>query len=213
MTYYKAFKTDLTCRGYKFEIGKTYTIKGELEMCKNGFHCCSEPLKCLQYYTMPLRLCEVSIGDESMYDNNKRVTSQITIVREIVGEEFNNLLTGMAIVDGCEHWYKEGLRHRDADLPAVTMKDGRQYWYKFGECHRENDMPALIHPDGSEQWYRNGQMHRDGDQPAVIFNGGDLHWYRDNRRHRDENKPAIVCKDGSKFWYRDGVKYSFQFYQ
>ena len=35
---YKVFNSDWTCRGFQYEVGKTYSIKGEPVMCKSGFH-------------------------------------------------------------------------------------------------------------------------------------------------------------------------------
>ncbi len=47
--YYKAFKNDMRCRRFKFEIGKTYE-EADATMCHSGFHFCENPLDCLRYY-------------------------------------------------------------------------------------------------------------------------------------------------------------------
>ena len=39
---YKGFNQDLTCRGFQYEIGKTYEYNGEIELCSSGFHFCAE---------------------------------------------------------------------------------------------------------------------------------------------------------------------------
>ena len=31
-----------------------------------------------------------------------------------------------------KHWYKNGKKHRDNDLPAVECKDGSKHWYNDG---------------------------------------------------------------------------------
>ena len=47
----KGFDADLSCRGFKFEIGKTYETNGKIVACKNGFHAISgHPLEVFNYY-------------------------------------------------------------------------------------------------------------------------------------------------------------------
>ena len=48
MKAYKGFNTDMTCRGFKFEEGKTYE-EPEAKLCKSGFHACENPLDCFNY--------------------------------------------------------------------------------------------------------------------------------------------------------------------
>ena len=47
---FKGFKKDMTCRGFQYEEGKTYTMDDEPECCEKGFHFCEYPLDCLNYY-------------------------------------------------------------------------------------------------------------------------------------------------------------------
>ena len=35
---YKAMNADMTCRGFKYEVGETYRISGNPELCRSGFH-------------------------------------------------------------------------------------------------------------------------------------------------------------------------------
>jgi hypothetical protein len=49
----KGVNTDLQCRGFRFEIGKTYTVTGNIVACENGFHACpveEHPLSVFEYY-------------------------------------------------------------------------------------------------------------------------------------------------------------------
>jgi len=57
-------------------------------------------------------------------------------------------------------WYKNGLHHREKDLPAIIYHDGDMYWYKNGKYHRENDLPAIIYSGGDMEWYINGKYIR-----------------------------------------------------
>lgn len=179
---FKAFNQDLTCLGFQYKVGKTYNIEEgtTLEMCKNGFHGCSIPLDCLQYYNSKTsRFCEVSFGDEYITYEDKTVVSQITIVREIIGDELKRLLTGTVVRDnGDRYWYKNGQLHRDGDQPSKIDANGGQYWYKNGLRHRDGDQPAMVCSNGDQCWYKNGLLHRDGDLPAIVRANGDTCWYR-----------------------------------
>ncbi|WP_420104529.1 DUF7666 domain-containing protein [Bosea sp. (in: a-proteobacteria)] len=49
----KGFESDLSCRGYKFEVGKTFEVSGKIKACSNGFHACpvdEHPLSVFEFY-------------------------------------------------------------------------------------------------------------------------------------------------------------------
>lgn len=57
---YKAFDKDLSCRGFKYEVGKEYEETGDIKACEKGFHACPYPLDVFSYYTPAgSRFCEV----------------------------------------------------------------------------------------------------------------------------------------------------------
>ena len=43
MKAYKAFDKNLQCRGFQYEVGKTYETD-EADICSTGFHACEMPL-------------------------------------------------------------------------------------------------------------------------------------------------------------------------
>ena len=86
---YKAFNKDLTCRGFQYEIGKTYEIDEKPKTCKRGFHFCASISECYEYYPKSddTRICEIeALGDVDTDDNKKYATNKIAILYEILEE-------------------------------------------------------------------------------------------------------------------------------
>ena len=42
MKGYKIFNSDWTCRGFQYEVGKTYEMKEDPICCERGFHFCGK---------------------------------------------------------------------------------------------------------------------------------------------------------------------------
>ncbi|CAH1678214.1 conserved hypothetical protein [Hyphomicrobiales bacterium] len=87
ITSIKGFDSNLRCRGYQFEIGKTYSAEGNIKACENGFHACpveEHPLSVFDYYPPSgARYCEVEQSGESDRDGVKLASASITIKAEI----------------------------------------------------------------------------------------------------------------------------------
>lgn len=84
MKYYKGFDKDLRCRGFQYEIGKTYE-EAKAELCSTGFHACEVPLDVLSYYPpSDSRYAEVEMDDvKKGADDSKVVSKRITVGAEI----------------------------------------------------------------------------------------------------------------------------------
>ena len=87
---YKAFKGDMSCRGFQYEEGKTYEIEAEPKMCKQGFHACLNLKDVFNYYFgkigKDIVVHEVELEDvsnERRYDS-KVVAKKITIGKRIL---------------------------------------------------------------------------------------------------------------------------------
>ena len=104
MIGYKAFDKNLQCRGFQFEVGKTYETgktKEELELCTDTvFHFCRELQKIeseSDYRISKSRVCEVIAEGDVVTNGDKYGTNKLFILREIPREEldkYNNYNSG-----------------------------------------------------------------------------------------------------------------------
>ena len=87
---YKGFNQDLTCRGFQYEIGKTYEYDGDIELCRQGFHFCRKLQNVHDFYNLKQsRICEIEADGKIEDDGIKSVCSRISIVRELSREEID----------------------------------------------------------------------------------------------------------------------------
>lgn len=86
---YKVFNPDWTCRGFQYEVGKTFEHDGNIELCGSGFHFCQKASDCFKYYDFNSnnKVAEVEALDLVETEGNKSVTNKIHIVREIPWQE------------------------------------------------------------------------------------------------------------------------------
>ena len=96
MIGYKAFDENLQCRGFQFEVGKTYETgraKEDLRLCSDTvFHFCRELHRIenvSDYCISKSRVCEVIAEGDVVTDGDKYGTNKLTILREIPREELN----------------------------------------------------------------------------------------------------------------------------
>ena len=87
---YKGFNADLTCRGFRYEVGKEYDHPGPVRVCESGFHACENPMDVLGFYPPcgengnPNRFCEVEqSGEIDKSQSDKKCSSHIRILAEI----------------------------------------------------------------------------------------------------------------------------------
>ena len=96
--YIKGFDKNLCCRGFQFEVGKTYDsgLKDEdVKICEKGaFHFCRSLQSVDEYYSVKEdnRFCEIEVLGVLVEDDNKCCSNKIRIIREITGDELDILL-------------------------------------------------------------------------------------------------------------------------
>ena len=91
MKGYKVFNSDWTCRGYQYEVGKTYEIAESPKCCKVGFHFCEKLADCFNYYLFDPnnKVAEIEAIGEIHFDdtNSKCCTNKIVILKELTWAE------------------------------------------------------------------------------------------------------------------------------
>ena len=107
---YKGFNSDLTCRGFQYEVGKEYTHDGEVKACDKGFHACANPFDVLKYYEdfTVMRYCTVEQSGEIDKEQDKIASSKIKIKAEI----------------GWAGLFNAGIEYLKKNIEPSKMKDG-----------------------------------------------------------------------------------------
>ena len=91
MEGYKVFEPDWTCRGFQYEVGKTFEEDVTPSCCNRGFHFCKELKDCFNYYSFNpdnkvAKVIALGEIDEEL-DDSKCCTNKIQIVEEISWED------------------------------------------------------------------------------------------------------------------------------
>ena len=91
---YKGFDKDFKCRGFQYEVGKTYEMDGNIACCNRGFHACESPIEVFDHYDMlTSRFAEVEqSGEIDKEDNSTKIcSSRIKIKAELKLADIINL--------------------------------------------------------------------------------------------------------------------------
>ena len=88
---YKAFNTDMTCRGFQYKEGEAYELDNEPILCVRGFHACLSLADIFNYYQGELGKDVVvheveldGVSDERQPYDSKVVARKITIGKRIL---------------------------------------------------------------------------------------------------------------------------------
>ena len=88
---FKGFDKNMQCRGFQYEIGKTYEHKGAVAACESGFHSCKNPMDVFAYYPpIESRFAVVeAVGTIARHkDDSKIASAEIHIKAELTLPEF-----------------------------------------------------------------------------------------------------------------------------
>ena len=89
MTGYKVFNSDWTCRGFQYEVGKTYETEEEPICCRRGFHFCDKLVNCFNYYNFDSnnKVAIVEILGDVDISGDKSCTNKLHILKELTWYE------------------------------------------------------------------------------------------------------------------------------
>ena len=124
---YKAFDKDLSCRGFKYKVGKEYEETGDIKACEKGFHACPYPLDVFGYYAPAgSRFCEVEqSGKIDDSESDKVCSSKIRIGAEL---DIRGLVKAAVsyVKERCTNEYnaEPGKPAMTGDRGAATAGDG-----------------------------------------------------------------------------------------
>ena len=85
---YKGMDSGMQCRGMQYEVGKEFSVDGDIKCCGNGLHACEQPLDVFGYYApgTGARYFRVEqSGDMARDGSDSKVASRKMRVEEEIG--------------------------------------------------------------------------------------------------------------------------------
>ena len=176
MKGFKVFNSDWTCRGFQFEVGKTFTEDVTPVCCDRGFHFCTKAADCFRYYSFDPdnKVAEVeALGDiDTNNDDSKCSTNKIHIIREITWQEVLDLVNlGKACTGLCNSGNRNSGNRNSGDCNSGDCNSGD---CNSGDCNSGN---------------RNSGDWNSGDCNSGDCNSGDCN--SGNRNSGDWNKTCF----------------------
>jgi hypothetical protein len=174
---YKAFNSDLTCKGFQYEVGKEYHHKGKLELCESGFHACPKLVDCFRFYPFreaETRVAEVLVWGKVEYEDVgvKLCASNIKVVRELTWSEvlflYNSNSGGWNSGDWNSGDWNSGSwnsgNYNTGDLNSGSWNSGN---YNTGDLNSGNYNTGNLNSGD-----RNSGNHNTGDWNSGSWNSG-----------------------------------------
>ena len=127
MKGYKVFNPDWTCRGFQFEVGKTFEEDVDPRCCDRGFHFCEKASNCFDYYSFnpENKVAEVEALGEVDSDGTKSCTNKIHIIRELTWQEVLDLVnTGKGCTGLCNSGNRNSGNRNSGDWNKTCFSNG-----------------------------------------------------------------------------------------
>ena len=182
---YKVFNSDWTCRGFQFEVGKTFKHKGEILLCGSGFHFCKKASDCFNYYTFDSKnkVAEIVAFDLVKTEGDKSVTNKIQIVREISWHELLDLVNSG---ENCTGFLNSGDsntgNHNSGNFNSGYYNGGN---YNSGNYNSSNYNSGECNTGGYNSGHYNSGWSNSGDYNSGWSNSGNFN--RGNHNSGDFN--------------------------
>ena len=180
MKGYKAFLSDMTTKhgnNTVYEVGKTYTVEGEVKICENGYHFCKKCVDVYDYYSKPCRICEVNVTGTVQTQVNKSVGRKLKILRELTADEISSLCNS-------GDWNSGNRNSGDCNSGDRNSGDRNSGDWNSGDWNSGN---------------RNSGDRNSGDRNSGDWNSGDWNsgdWNSGNRNSGNRNSGD--CNSGDR---------------
>ena len=140
---YKVFNPDWTCRGFQYEVGKTFEEDVEPSVCCCGFHFCENAADCFSYYNFDPenKVAEVVAHGKVVNDGTKSCTNKIEIVREIPWQEVLDIVnTGKGCTGLCNSGNRNSGNRNSGDCNSGNRNSGNcnSGNWNSGDCNSGN---------------------------------------------------------------------------
>ena len=191
MKGYKVFNSDWTCRGYQYEVGKTYEMAESPKCYEMGFHFCKRLVDCFNYYNFDPnnKVAEIeAIGEIDFNDtNSKCCTNKIVILKE---------LTWAEVLDMCNTGEGNSGKRNSGDCNSGCYNSGD---YNIG-YYNSGDYNS----GGYNSGYCNSGRYNSGDCNSGDYNSGDYNSGDYNSGYCNTNSPKVrMFNHETKFSFDD----------
>jgi hypothetical protein len=201
MIGYKATDMNGCCRGFKFEVGKTYTTGTpveELECCTNKvFHYCRELFaieKESNYRLSESRLFEVIAGDY-VRSGDKYGTNSLTILREITGTEKEEL---------CNSGSRNSGSRNSGSWNSGSKNSGSR---NSGSCNSGDRNSGSGNSGSWNSGSKNSGSWNSGDRNSGSGNSGSWNSGSKNSGYFNTNTPTVRMFNGDTLYHAEDIDF------
>ncbi|MCK9272973.1 hypothetical protein M0P65_05490 [Candidatus Gracilibacteria bacterium] len=151
------------CKNKTYKLGKTYTLRSEMEMCKKGFHFCQDLYDVFFYYpeNKDTKVFKVealgnveTIGDKSVTDKIKILEevnlSNMVLEKNGFKKHFDDKGNFIKLEYDNGYWIKY---EYDSKNRRIKEECSNGHWTKF-KYNKNNDLIKRNYSDGSWEKYK-----------------------------------------------------------